>query len=77
MVDTGSNPTGAEIFTGYPMVKVHISSIFYKSLCDPVLQFFGNGSFDHETDTREAALILVFPRTEEGIACSILHEEAF
>ena len=42
-----------------------------------VIYFSGNGSFDHEADTREAALILVLPRPEEGIACSILREEVF
>ena len=41
-----------------------------------VLQFPGNGSFDHEADTREAALVLVLPRPEEGIACSIFPEGA-
>ena len=40
------------------------------------LQFSGNGSFDHEADTREAALVLVLPRPEEGIACSVFPEEA-
>ena len=39
-----------------------------------VLQFSGNGSFDHEANTREKALILVLPRSEKGIACSILRE---
>ena len=42
-----------------------------------VLQFSGDGSFDHEADTREAALVLVLPRPEEGIACSIFPEGAF
>ena len=41
-----------------------------------VLQFSGNGSFDHEADTREVALVLVLPRLEEGIACSILCDGA-
>ena len=41
-----------------------------------VLQFSGDGSFDHEADTREAALILVLPRPEEGIARSIFPEGA-
>ena len=41
-----------------------------------VLQFSGNGSFDHEADTREAALVLVLPRPDEGIACSIVQEGA-
>ena len=41
-----------------------------------VLQFSGNGRFDHEADTREAALVLVPPRPEEGIACSIFPEGA-
>ena len=40
------------------------------------LQFSGVGSFDHEADTREAALVLVLPRPEEGIACSFFPEEA-
>ena len=39
-----------------------------------VLQISGSGSFGHETNTRKAAHILVLPRPEEGIACSILHE---
>ena len=29
-------------------------------------QFSGNGSFDHDTNNREAALVLVLPRPEEG-----------
>ena len=41
-----------------------------------VLQFSGDGSFDHEADTREAALVLVLLRAEKGIACSIFPEEA-
>lgn len=41
-----------------------------------VLQLSVNGSFDHEADTIEAALILVLLRPEEGIACSILCEGA-
>ena len=41
-----------------------------------VLQFSGDGSFDHEADTREVALILVLPRPEEGIACCIFPEGA-
>ena len=39
-----------------------------------VLLFSGYGSFDHETDTTEAALVLFLPRPEEGIASSILRE---
>ena len=39
-----------------------------------VLQFSGSGSFDPEADARVAALVLVLPRPEEGIAFSILHE---
>ncbi len=41
-----------------------------------VLQFSGDGSFDHEADTREAALVLVLPRPEEGTAHSIFPEGA-
>ena len=41
-----------------------------------VLQFSGYGRFDHEADTREAALVLVLPRPEEGIARSIFPEGA-
>ena len=41
-----------------------------------ILQFSGDGSFHHEADTREAALVFVLPRPEEGIACSIFPEEA-
>ncbi|WP_294117970.1 hypothetical protein [Thiolapillus sp.] len=41
-----------------------------------VLQFSGDGSFDHEADTREAALVFVLPRPEEGIARSIFPEGA-
>ena len=41
-----------------------------------VLQFSGDGSFDHEADTREAALVLVLSRPEEGIARSIFPEGA-
>ena len=41
-----------------------------------VLQFSGNGSLDHEADTREAELVLVLPRPEEGIACFIFPEGA-
>ena len=41
-----------------------------------VLQFSGDGSFGHEADTREEALVLVPSRPEEGIACSIFPEEA-
>ena len=41
-----------------------------------VLQFSGNESFDYEADTREAALVLVLPRPEEGIARSIFPEGA-
>ena len=37
-----------------------------------VLQFSGNGSFDHEAVTRELVLIIALPRLEEGLACSIL-----
>ena len=40
------------------------------------LQFSGDGSFDHEADTREAALVLVLPGPEEGIVCSIVCEGA-
>ena len=40
-----------------------------------VLQFSGTGSFDHEADTREAALVFVLPRPE-GIVCSIFSEGA-
>ena len=36
----------------------------------------GNGSFDHEADTREAAFALILPRLEEVVACSILNERA-
>ena len=41
-----------------------------------VLQVSGDGSFDHEADTREAALVLVLPRPEEGIASFINREGA-
>ena len=41
-----------------------------------VLQFSGDGSFDHEADTREAVLVLVLSRPEEGIARSIFPEGA-
>ena len=41
-----------------------------------VLQFFGSGSFDHEADTRETALVLFLPRPEEGIAYISLREGA-
>ena len=41
-----------------------------------VLFFSGNGSFDHEADTKQAALVLVLPRSEEDIACSIFREGA-
>ena len=41
-----------------------------------VLEVFGDGSFDHEADAREAALVLVLPRPEEGIARSIFPEGA-
>ena len=41
-----------------------------------VLQFSDNGSFGHDEDTREAALVLVLPRPEEGTACSIFPEGA-
>ena len=41
-----------------------------------VLQFSGYGRFDHEADTREAALVFVLPRPEEGIARSIFPEGA-
>ena len=40
-----------------------------------VLLFSGNASFDHEADTREAALVLVL-RPEEGKSCSIFREGA-
>ena len=36
-----------------------------------IVQFSGNGSSDPETDTREAALVLVLPRPEQRIACSV------
>ena len=39
-----------------------------------VLQFSGSGSFDPEADARVAALVLVLPRPEQGIAFSTLHE---
>ena len=39
-----------------------------------VLQFSGNGIFDHEADIRRAVLFLVLSRLEEGIASSILRE---
>ena len=38
----------------------------------PVLQFSGYGSFDHEASIREAVLILVLSRPEEGMVCSVL-----
>ena len=41
-----------------------------------VLRFSGNGSFDQEADSRETALVLVLPRSEESIACSILRDAA-
>ena len=41
-----------------------------------VLQFSGNGSFDHECNKREVALVLVFPRPEEGLTCYVLLEGA-
>ena len=41
-----------------------------------ILQFSGDGSFHHEADTREAALVFVLPRPEEGIARSIFPEGA-
>ena len=41
-----------------------------------VLQFSGNGSFDYEADNKDVALVLVPPRPEEGLACSIFPEEA-
>ena len=41
-----------------------------------VLQFSGDGRFDHEADTKEVALVLVLPRPEEGIALSIFPEGA-
>ena len=41
-----------------------------------ILPFSVNGSFDHEADSIEVALVLVLPRPEEGIACSILCEGA-
>ena len=34
------------------------------------------GSFGHETDTREAAFVLVLPRPEEGVAYSVFREGA-
>ena len=36
----------------------------------------GNGSVDHESYTGEAALVLVFHRLEEGVACSTQRERA-
>ena len=41
-----------------------------------VLQFSGDGSFDHEAETREMVLVLVLSRPEEGIAYSIFSEGA-
>ena len=41
-----------------------------------VLQFSGSGSFDYGANTREAVLIFILSRSEEGIACSILCEGA-
>ena len=41
-----------------------------------VLQFSGDGSFDHKADTREVALVLVLPRPEESISRSIFPEGA-
>ena len=41
-----------------------------------VLQFSGDESFDREADTREAAIVLVLPKPEEGIARSIFPEGA-
>ena len=41
-----------------------------------VLQCSGTGSFDHEADTREAALVFVPPRSEEGVVGYILREGA-
>ena len=41
-----------------------------------VLQFSGTGSFDHEADTREAALVFVPSKSEEGVVGSILREGA-
>ena len=38
--------------------------------------FSGSGIFYNLADTREAALILVLPRQEEGTVCSILSEGA-
>ena len=33
-----------------------------------VLKFSGDGGFDHEADTREAALVLVLPRPDPEFA---------
>ena len=41
-----------------------------------VLQFSGNESLNHKTDTREAALVFVPPRPEEGLTCSVCREGA-
>ena len=41
-----------------------------------VLQLPSNGSFDHEADTRESALVLVLSKAEEGTDCSIPCEGA-
>ena len=41
-----------------------------------VLQFSDDRSLDHDADTREATLVLVLPRPEEGIALSIFPEGA-
>ena len=41
-----------------------------------VLLFSGDGSFDREADTREAALVLVLPGPEEGLARFIFPEGA-
>ena len=40
-----------------------------------VLEFSGNGIFDHEADIRRAVLFLVLSRLEEGIASSIFRRE--
>ena len=41
-----------------------------------VVQFSGNGSFDHEADTREEVLVLVLPRPEEGMGCLVTQSAA-
>ena len=41
-----------------------------------VFPFSGDGGFDNEADTREAALVLVLSRPEAGTARCILREGA-